>query len=317
MKKIFFRADASSQIGFGHFIRSLALADMLKDDFECTFFTQSPSEYQRREAGKVCRLVSLPSDDSKFGKFLELLTGEEIVVLDNYFFTTSNQKAIKDRGCKLVCIDDIHDKHYIADIVINHGIDNPSLLNVEPYTRLCIGLDWALLRKPFLELSEIKRIRGNLFLSFGGADFNNLTRKYLPILASIDGIDKISVVIGDGLILEESIFDSYKINVYKNLSAEQMASLMQESEYALLPTSGVCMEALACGCKVLGGYYVDNQKEFYRYLKTNRIIYPLGDLNNVNGTFIDAFHNAAQFIPTEKLRTENIRTRYISIFKQL
>ncbi len=316
MKKIFFRADAGPQIGYGHFIRSLALADMLKDDFDCFFFTTNPTDYQIKEIEKICAPISL-KENSGIDDFIDFIAGDEIVVLDNYFFTTENQKAIKDRGCKLVCIDDMHDKHYIADIVINHGIDNPHLLNVEPYTRLCIGLDWALLRKPFLELSEIKRIRGNLFLSFGGADFNNLTRKYLPILASIDGIDKISVVIGDGCILEEPIFDSYKINFYKNLSAEQMASLMQESEYALLPTSGVCMEALACGCKVLGGYYVDNQKEFYRYLKTNKIIYPLGNLNNVNGTFIDAFHNVKQFILPKKLRTEKIRTRYISIFKQL
>ena len=38
MQKIYFRADASATIGYGHFIRTLALADMLKDDFDCTFF---------------------------------------------------------------------------------------------------------------------------------------------------------------------------------------------------------------------------------------------------------------------------------------
>ena len=34
MQKIYFRADASATIGYGHFIRTLALADMLKDDFD-------------------------------------------------------------------------------------------------------------------------------------------------------------------------------------------------------------------------------------------------------------------------------------------
>lgn len=32
MQKIYLRADASAAIGYGHFIRTLALADMLKDD---------------------------------------------------------------------------------------------------------------------------------------------------------------------------------------------------------------------------------------------------------------------------------------------
>mgnify|MGYP006872109998 CR=1 FL=1 len=35
MQKIYFRADAGAEIGYGHFIRTLALADMLKDDFSC------------------------------------------------------------------------------------------------------------------------------------------------------------------------------------------------------------------------------------------------------------------------------------------
>ena len=85
-RKIFFRADAGPSIGYGHFIRTLALADMLKDDFECILFTQSPSTYQQREAEKVCPVVILPSDEKKFDEFLEYITGEEIVVLDNYFF---------------------------------------------------------------------------------------------------------------------------------------------------------------------------------------------------------------------------------------
>ena len=84
-RKIYFRADADSQIGYGHFIRTLALADMLRDDFDCTFFTQSPSEYQQIEVEKVCPLVCLSSDDRKFDEFLNHLSGDEIVVLDNYF----------------------------------------------------------------------------------------------------------------------------------------------------------------------------------------------------------------------------------------
>ena len=58
-RKIYFRADASATIGYGHFIRTLALVDMLKDDFDCIFFTTSPSAYQIEEMGKVCRYIAL------------------------------------------------------------------------------------------------------------------------------------------------------------------------------------------------------------------------------------------------------------------
>ena len=115
------RADAGPEIGFGHFTRSLALAEMLKDDFDCVFFTVDPSEYQRREVERVCRLHPLlPA--SHLEDFQSCLQGDEIVVLDNYFFTTEYQKAIKSKGCRLVCIDDLHDKHYVADAVVSYTV---------------------------------------------------------------------------------------------------------------------------------------------------------------------------------------------------
>ena len=153
-RKIYFRADASAIIGYGHFIRTLALADMLKDDFDCTFFTTSPSVYQVAEMAKVCNHVSL-NEETKFEDFINLLDGNEIVVLDNYFFTTEYQRQIKNKGCKLVCVDDMHDKHYVADVVINHGLTDNNLFDIEPYTRLCLGFRYVLLRSPFLQESQM------------------------------------------------------------------------------------------------------------------------------------------------------------------
>lgn len=53
LKKNYFRADAGAAIGYGHFVRTLALADMLKADFACTFFTCHPTAYQIGEMEQV------------------------------------------------------------------------------------------------------------------------------------------------------------------------------------------------------------------------------------------------------------------------
>lgn len=156
MQKIYFRADAGAEIGYGHFIRTLALADMLKDDFSCVFVTQAPTIYQKSEVAKVCELVEVPATEEKFRLFLDMLNGDEIVVLDNYFYDTDYQQKIRAKGCRLVCIDDMHNKHYVADVVINHGLTNENLFDTEFYTRLCLGLDWALLRAPFLTCQKIR-----------------------------------------------------------------------------------------------------------------------------------------------------------------
>ena len=277
--KIYFRADAGPEIGYGHYIRSLALADMLKQDFDCTMFTQTPTDYQLRECESVCPIVVLPNDDTKFDKFLEYLHGDEIVVLDNYFFTTDYQQAIKAKGCKLVCIDDMHDKHYVADVVINHGCDDPSLFDKEDYTRLCLGFEYALLRKPFLEShNDFERQKGLFVVCFGGSDPHNLTRKYVEHLIMSQGVSQVIAVVGDGYQYRDTLSNISNVEVRSCLSASEMANLFRNAEAVVCSASTTTYEALACGAKVYAGWYVDNQQDFYKHLCASKAIVPLGNL---------------------------------------
>lgn len=313
-RKIYFRADASATIGYGHFIRSLALADMLKNDFDCTFFTTSPSAYQIAEMGKVCNYISL-NEETKFKDFINLLVGDEIVVLDNYFFTTEHQKQIKEKGCKLVCIDDMHNKHYVADVVVNHGLTDAKLFDVEPYTRLCLGFNYALLRKPFLQESKISKKKNSWFISFGGTDYLNLTEKAIQAIHDDSSVDIINVVIGDAYQYKENLSRYPKITFQKNLTAEQMADLMSQSQYAILPSSSVCIEALACGCKVAAGYFVVNQQPYHDEWTRNHYIIGLGciadkiESSTINRLYGCDLHIDAYF--------QNIAFRYVELFKQI
>jgi spore coat polysaccharide biosynthesis predicted glycosyltransferase SpsG len=126
---------------------------MLKDDFYLIYATRNPSTQHLAEINLICHeFYILPEDDSLLDTFLSSLKGDEIVVLDNYYFDTNYQKKIKEKGCRLVCIDDMHDKHYVADVVINHaeGIVK-SHFSYDPNTLLLLGLKYALLRSPFLK----------------------------------------------------------------------------------------------------------------------------------------------------------------------
>src|SRR5205823_4199042 len=104
----------------------------------------------------------------------ENLNPTDIVVLDGYNFNTEYQQAIKNKGCKLVVIDDLHAWHQVADVVINHaeGITSPDY-SAESYTQFCLGLDYVLLRKPFLQpKTSIRKITSvkKVFISMGAAD---------------------------------------------------------------------------------------------------------------------------------------------------
>ena len=283
MRKIYFRADASATIGYGHFIRTLALANMLKDDFDCTFFTCHPTPYQVEEMEKVCPFIPL-QEETHSADFLSHLQGDEIVVLDNYFFTTDYQRAIKQKGCRLVCIDDMHDKHYVADVVINHGITNGNLFSTEPYTQLCLGYAWALLRLPFLQLPQIQRKNRKIekaIVCFGGSDKNDLTTRFVSFLQKEKTVKQIIAIVGDKYQLD-TLHCSSKVSYQHNLSASEMSELFRQSDIAFVPTSTVCLEALSQQLPVVAGYYVDNQKEVYAEYAANNLIYPLGNLLNLD-----------------------------------
>lgn len=281
-RKAYFKADASSEIGYGHFIRTLALADMLKEDFDCTFFTSEPNEFQRSEIAKVCMLYSLSFKTAQ-DEFLSILQGDEIVVLDNYYYTSEYQSKIKQKGCKLVCIDDVHDKHFYADIVINH---TPEIMaehySCEPYTRLLLGPSYLLLRKPFFDSISQKSDSPSeqTFICFGGSDEYNLTKCACKVIRNIDNRPIIAVVGGGYLYrddLENFSIDN-NIDIYSNVDAETIANLMKLSSLAIVPASCTFLEACCSRIPIITGFDADNQLFIAESCERLGLGYNCGDL---------------------------------------
>lgn len=321
MQKIYFRADASTAIGYGHFVRTLALADMLKDDFDCTFFTCHPTSYQRREMKKVCPHIAL-QQDTHYNEFLSCLQGDEIVVLDNYFFTTDYQRSIKEKGCRLVCIDDMHDKHYMADLIINQGLGyTRDDYSCESYTQFAFGLQFSLLRKPFFNAAAQNK-RNNclrdlyVLVAFGGSDFLNLTYQTIHAIKSKNNVREITAIVGDSY-SAENIIDDTKVTYRKNLSASSIADLFQTVDVAILPASTMMNEALACGTSIIGGYYVDNQEHDYYMFLREGLILGVGDYTapiafTLISEQLDKIANRKRHIITP-----DIPNRLISLFKNI
>ncbi|WP_338813910.1 UDP-2,4-diacetamido-2,4,6-trideoxy-beta-L-altropyranose hydrolase [Bernardetia sp. Wsw4-3y2] len=287
--KVFFRADANSQIGWGHIVRSMALADMLIEDknsvFECVFLVQNPSLVLQNQIKEKFELIILQESTN----FLEeahfitksYLQDNSIIVLDHYQIQTDYQRIIKQNSnSKIVCIDDMHDWHFVADVVINHaGGLKKTDYSCEPYTKLCLGAEYALLRKPFLETAkqkrEINKIE-NAFICFGGSDIYNLTKTAIDSCLNVDKLKQINVVLGSASLFYQEILELCKQNdkiiLHQNLSAQQMCKLMKQSDIAIAPASSISYEILSTGLIWLGGYYVDNQLSIYRGFENNLTI---------------------------------------------
>lgn len=313
--KICIRADASPSIGYGHFIRSLALADMLKDNFVVIFYTSEPTEYQQKEMAGVCNYKSL-KEESKFSDFLADLNGDEIVVLDNYYYTTEYQQEIKNKGCKLVCIDDPHNIHYVCDILISHGFCRISDFDYEPYTKIVTGPQWALLRNPFLKEIDWNHKRNNdIVINFGGSDPFHDTEKIVGYLIEMQLQYHIIVILGDTVYLSEE--KRKKVETFHNLNAYQMASLFENSAFGIFTASTVCIEGMSRGLPMVVGYDIDNQIQGYKLMKKQRIISPIDNLLTVTKTQIADSINKLSFLEKYKMRPENIAARYINLFETI
>tara|TARA_Y100001970_G_scaffold159011_1_gene194491 strand:+ start:6364 stop:7323 length:960 start_codon:yes stop_codon:yes gene_type:complete len=319
LKKIYFRADGNNNIGMGHVIRSLALADMLKNKFECVFVTRYINQYIVNEIEKSCSsFIILEKKENHFKEFLKLIQEKDIVVLDNYFFSTNYQKKIKKIGCKLICIDDTHDKNYVSDVVINHG---PGLTSdqftIESYTKLYIGLDYALLRKPFLNV--VQKNRNDIkkcLVCIGGVDKYNITLKIIKLLEKNKNINRIDVVIGSGFLFKDEL-DNYiikcnkEVKLYSNLSSVSMLNRMQKADFGIFPASSISLEAISVGLPFLVGYYVENQKELYRNLTIKYNLLGLGNFLNLNKISIN------KLILKSKINLKTSSKKLVEIFNQL
>lgn len=336
--KVYFRADGNSEIGLGHVIRSLALADMLKNDFACHFVIRMPLEILKNQILIACEsIIELPNADNVNEEVDFLienhLTGEEIVVLDGYHFGESYQKDIRKKGSKLVCIDDIQHTHFSADAVINHapGLDL-QVFSKETYTNLFLGTEYALLRPAFLKAAVVKRIPTEIetiFICFGGADFNNLSLKVLQLFSAFKNRKyNINMVLGGANKFKQQIknfaetIKESTINLYENLSAEQMVEVMQKSDVAIVPASSIMYEVLAVKMPIIGGYYVDNQVNIYHGFNEKELIIGVGDLNE----FVDyesvldklSVNKIKVFLnKQEKVGITQAKKNHISLFKFL
>lgn len=251
---------------------------MLRDNFRISFVCKEiPNAICAEIQDNEFQLINIADEED----FFELLSERNIVVLDGYHFDAEYQKHIKIKGCKLVCIDDLHDKEFVTDLIINHapGIF-PQDYKSSIYTQYALGLNYVLLRPKFLEQAkkkrEIHKIK-TLFICFGGSDFKNLTLSTLKSVLPFDQVVKIIVVTGAAYKISDEfkrvINTDTRIDYRHNQNEIQMLDAMLASDLAIVPASGILLEIMAAGCLVITGMYVDNQKFIYEnFVKSGSVI---------------------------------------------
>jgi len=277
-KHLFVRADASSQIGFGHLMRCIALAQAWQArGGNVTFLSLCKSEGLRQrilneefEFVPVERAHPDPADfDTTVSTINDLPSNESGIILDGYHFDTEYQRKLKETGSSLLVIDDMaHLDHYVADIILNQNISAEDLsYSCEADTKLLLGTSYTLLRNEFLVYKDCKReipeIARKILITMGGGDTDNVTLSALDALnlVHLEGLE-IKVVIGarnphlDAL--KKAIRKSrYAAELHENVS--NMPELMAWADLSVSGAGSTCWELAFMGLPSLIVTLADNQ----------------------------------------------------------
>ncbi len=259
------RADASREMGTGHVMRCLALAQAWRDAGGCAIFAMAGEmpDIERRLKGDgfaVYRIAAKPGSEEDATLTADLAVRQRawFVVVDGYQFDSQYQMSLKEAGLRLLFIDDYgHAGFYVADLVLNQNVYAREGLykNRSIETRLLLGPAFVLLRREFWpwrgRFRKNPKTARKILITLGGSDLENVTLLILSSLQNLtaDGIEVVAVV-GAGNVHSASLEASSKsandtIKLVRNIS--NMPELMAWADMAIISGGTTSYETVFMG----------------------------------------------------------------------
>ena len=283
-QQVLFRADGDSKMGLGHVVRSLALVDMLKSEFSCSFAITCPTREVLAMLKNSCdHIIELADLDD--ATFLNCLKGNEIVIIDGYHFSSELGSKIRKRAFRLAAIEDECRDWESADMVINFGLATPALTATQNgSTRLLLGLKYLIVRSCFISSAKQERSLTTIttaFICMGGADPFNVTLKAFNACTRTSFITRINIVVGSAYVHEDMVcyskLSGKNVHVYRSITASEMATLISTSDIALTTASSIALEACCVKTGLIIGTVADNQQNIHDNLLANGCCISIGD----------------------------------------
>ena len=295
--KFVFRVDASLQIGTGHLMRCLTLAECLKNNgIDISFICRKNSGNLRAKIiKKGFRLFELESlskaryDDKLFhSKWLTVTQQEDAdqckeilekikpdwLVVDHYALDHEWESDLKHLSTNLMVIDDLADRNHNCDLLLDQTFGRIAEHYIDLVPKLCtvlVGPEYSLLRPDFSEWRSYSIERRsqanfkNLLITMGGVDLENHTEDVLIKLnrCSLPEDINITIVLGSHCPNLESLkmrAERSKYTVSIKVDVDNMAEIMANSDIAIGAAGTTSWERCCMGLPTIQIVLAENQK---------------------------------------------------------
>jgi len=260
MSLVCFRVDGDSQIGLGHLMRCLALAQALEQQqIQCLFLIKGETaDFCKSRHDWVGHYKLLPDkitfeQENHWLRLQLQQLNPWALVLDGYQFNANYRAGLKQCPVPLVVFDDNNNSGQLyADMVLNASSNANSLGYEKTAAKalLCLGDHYRILRQEFIQRSLVEwKQRNSLTLIFGGSDVLGLT---LPLLQALEQrqIDfPIRVITGaayqESKELRKFIQQSC-LTIQHLPDCQQVAEVFSYSKFVVSAAGGSQFELLAC-----------------------------------------------------------------------
>lgn len=271
--KVLFRADASVEIGSGHVMRCLTLADLLRRNgaevcFVCKdlpgaareLLTDSgmssfwlPGQLPEGEAADLHALRSVLPQSTVF----------DWVVVDHYGLGKEWETDAKCLAKRVLAIDDLTNRSHDVDLLLNQNLfaDAAAYQSLVPdETVLLLGPRFAMLRDEFSTtcVRDHPSRASRVLLNFGGSDPTGETVKSMLALQRL-AFTEVTVIAGAANPKFEDIayMASPQWRVYRHTN--DMAKWMCWADVAIGATGSSAWERCALGLPTVGVAVAENQ----------------------------------------------------------
>lgn len=315
--KIAIRADASLEIGTGHIMRCLTLADKISMGrhniiFICRHHNGNINELIESRGHKVVRLpVSTDSSTIRKNDYQSWLGANpkedaiatinvikkelghcDWMIIDHYGINYIWEQYLRPFATKIMVIDDFAHNSHDCDLLLNQNIQqNRNLYNglVTNNCQFLIGPKYALLRPEFKNVRQKSgehsgKIK-NVFVFFGGSDPDNATGLVLDAMNMYLKENKlnIDVVVGKSNPNIRSITEQCLKNNMINLHIQvnHIEEFMVRADFAFGASGSTTWERCCLSLPSAIITMADNQKEIARNIDNIGAALLLGDLKDV------------------------------------
>lgn len=304
---VLIRADASEEIGTGHVMRCLALADELQRHghqslFICRALKGHMAEYIKARGFKVYVMetqdpLSLENMVFDVQFTIDIALNLEVkpkwMIVDHYGIDEQWESRIRPYVEKLLVIDDLANRRHHADVLLDQNLARIPEVRyrdlVPDKCKLLLGPSYLLLRPAFYtERRKLKERTGQihrLLMFFGGSDPTNETAKAIDALKELSLYDlTVDVVIGHSHRFKEEIKRKCETidRLTLHIQIEYMAELIATADFAL-GAGGVAMwERCYLGLPSSVTVVADNQLEAARLADQMGVIWNSGWYGQMN-----------------------------------